>query len=261
MYNVRIIEYANGSIQIRLYSKPLADKDYCGQLLDKVREPFSGKVVTDIDREDDSQRESIQRSRRMMSMYARAIKWDWFVTLTFAPDRTDRYDYRTCSRKLMNWLKYLRKTKAPDIKYLLVYEPHVDGAWHIHGLMADAGGLDFFDSGHIRSGRTVYNLTDWRYGYTACTCVQDTYRVSAYIVKYLVKTDIRLDRWQHRYIVSRNLPCPVQTLYCVDPDNINGWVQSYADQIGYRIVWKSQSNGAYVHTTYFDLVADSDPNN
>lgn len=127
-------------------------------------------------------------------------------------------------------------------------------AYHIHGLLAKTGALDFSDSGHRRQGRQVYNLSNWRYGYSACTQVQDTHRVAAYIVKYITKAEWGLERWQHRYLVSRNLPAPRQSLYCLPPGDIEDWIHRYADRTGQSVQWVSSSPpGGYVDVQYYDL--------
>lgn len=246
-YNIRLIEFPTGSTQVRVYAQPMSDSP----VPERLRKP---PTEFHMDKQADSQYESAARARRKVSMYARAARWDWFLTLTFSPDKTDRYDFRNCTARTQWWLRYMRKTRAPDLQYLLVYEPHADGAWHIHGLMADTGELDFRASGRKQHGRPVYNLTNWRYGYSACTQVQDTHKVAAYIVKYITKADIELDRWQHRYLVSRNLPQPRQSLYAVEPQDVDAWIAQYASQTGQEVRWVSSSPpGGYVSVTYYDL--------
>lgn len=253
-YNLRLIEYPNGSAQIRVYAQAMSDDRLDYPQLERPREPFAGTLVCDMDKQTISQYESAARARRKVSMYARSANWDWFVTLTFAPTKADRYDFRQCTTRTQWWLRYMRKTRAADLQYLMIYEPHADGAWHIHGLMANAGNLVFCASGHKQHGRQVYNLANWHYGHSACTQVQDTYRIAAYIVKYLVKTNIELDRWQHRYLVSRNLPQPQQSLYVVEPQDIDKWIRYYADQTGQEISWVSSTPpGSYCGVTYYDL--------
>ena len=256
-YNLRLIEYPNGSAQIRVYTQAMSNDrlDYPqSERPREPREPFTGTLVCDMDKQAISQYESATRARRKVSMYARAAYWEWFVTLTFSPIKVDRYNFRHCTTRTQWWLRYMRKTHAAGLQYLMIYEPHADGAWHIHGLMANTGDLDFHDSGQKQHGRQVYNLVNWHYGHSACTQVQDTYRIAAYIVKYLVKTDIELDRWQHRYLVSRNLPQPQQSLYVVEPQDIDKWIHCYADRTNQEISWVSSTPpGSYCEVTYYDL--------
>lgn len=254
-YNVRIIEYPNQSVQIRVYDRLMPGDEQDKKISPtKVREPFSNYIVSNMDRMEINQVESIARSKRMIAMYSRCVKWQWFLTLTFAPENADRYNFGECSRKVQNWLRYIRKTKAPDLKFLLVFEPHEDGAWHIHGLFSDTGALDFRDSGKKRNMMPVYNLYNWRYGFSTCTQVRDTYRISAYIIKYITKSTADIGKWQHRYLVSRNLPRPRQIVHFVVPDQIDEWVTQFAAQIGREIAWTSTSHpGGYVGVTYIEL--------
>ena len=71
----------------------------------------------------------------MVYNYSLANDWDWFVTLTFDPQKVDRYNYSDCAKKLKNFIDVTRR-KCPGLKYLFVPELHKDGAFHFHGLIA-----------------------------------------------------------------------------------------------------------------------------
>lgn len=86
-----------------------------------------------------------------MRRLALANDFRWFVTLTLAPDKVDRYDAGEVVRKLSQWCN--NQVKRRGLKYVLVPERHKDGALHFlccasllraarrDGLAMDAGCL------------------------------------------------------------------------------------------------------------------------
>jgi len=58
---------------------------------------------------------------------------------------------------------------------------------------------------HHKDG--VYNLSNFEWGYTTATRIQDPVRVSTYIAKYLTK-EITVPKGRKRYWASRNLVKP-----------------------------------------------------
>jgi hypothetical protein len=145
------------------------------------------------------------RTKQTVYDYARANLWEWFVTITYDPNKVNRYSYEETGRKLSNWLDNVRKRKAPDLKYIIVPELHDDGAWHFHGLLSNVGELRLIDSGHKTKGMNVYNLPDWQNGFTTATKVQDSLRASNYITKYITKDLVNHTKGQKRYWNSKNL--------------------------------------------------------
>lgn len=168
----------------------IEDREYCYN-------PFTEKiqrVYTDADewaverKKEHSIYSSLNRTRSALYMYARQCNWEYFITLTYSPDKIEnRYDFSLCMKKASNWIKNCRNRKAADLLYLFVPEQHMDGAWHVHGLLCNTTGLTFTDSGKRYDGKIVYNLDDWELGFSTATKVTDTYKVSNYITKYITK--------------------------------------------------------------------------
>ena len=141
-FNVRVIDYPAGK-QVRVYDRAVdvpvegmeetADDgmEYC---------PFTGKKekVEDADMRERSMRVSMSRTVNRLYYLARSNRWDWFVTLTFAPDKVDRSDYGACVKLLSKWLNNCRR-KVPEMKYIVVPEQHKSGAWPFHGLFSQIG--------------------------------------------------------------------------------------------------------------------------
>ena len=267
-YNVRLLQFPNGSAEIRLYDSPLAlqpDNPYETDELPPgvVIEPFKGKRVrevsdlSELSHEVDpleSRRISLARTRRMIAEYARCVKGEYFCTFTFDPARIDRTDYKTCCKKMRIFLKNARDRKAKGLQYLAVPELHKDyESWHFHVLLANTGDIVFSDSGIIKDGKVIWNIPGWSWGFSTATKVKDTIRVARYISKYLTKECHALSRGDHRYFVSNNLPKPKKSIFVAEPGEEMELVQKLADSLGLTISWISSPIKGYVGVTYIDL--------
>lgn len=161
-----------------------------------------------------SKRKSLTRSKNKVFDYARNNVWEWFLTFTFSSDCVNsREDFVETSKKIRTWFNNQKKRYSPDGKYLLVPEGHKNGAWHYHALVS---GFNFNMSVAINphtckpikfKGLTVYNVLDYKLGFTTATRVTHTQKASNYIAKYINKSLIDLDGRQ-RYYVSNNCTLP-----------------------------------------------------
>jgi hypothetical protein len=85
------------------------------------------------------------------------------------------------------------------LRYILVPERHKDGAFHFHGFMAGPG-LEARDSGVEWDGRPVYNLPQWKLGFsTAQRLYGDYHAAVGYCCKYIGKQagERPLGRWYY----------------------------------------------------------------
>lgn len=262
-YNLKVIQYGNGSAQIRLYDEPLSisERQREDRDLKMEREPFNGSLVRVIENFPspidplESRKNSLLRTRRLIAEYARSICWEWFCTFTFSPDKADRTNYKKCCKQMRAWLKNTRDRKAENLQYLAVPELHKDmESWHFHVLLANTGGLLFNDSGIIQNGKRVYNVPGWTLGFSTATGVQDTYRVQKYIIKYMTKECHRLSRGEHRYFVSHKLPKPKKSIYTVEKGEEMNMIRDIADSLKSEVVYISHTRpDSYVRVTYIDL--------
>ena len=239
-YNLKVIEYKE-FVQYRFYSRVITRNDE-DEIMD-INNSDAGESKAQIDLDEDmavpfdgmpldqcmdmdllpSAEELEKRKARSMEVsanrtvqtiygYAQSNKWDWFVTLTFRRDlKFDVTDYDSVVKKLTGWLHDQRK-KCPDLKYLFVPELHQDGAWHFHGLLANADALTFTDSGRVAIGskayirteenknhETIYNMDNWRYGFSTATKIGSGSKASSYICKYITKDVIRHSGRRRRF--------------------------------------------------------------
>lgn len=118
--------------------------------------------------------------------------FDLFVTVTLNKEKIDRYDIEKIYPKLKNWLS--DRVQRKGLCYILVPEYHEDGAIHFHGLI-NSSAVQMQDSGKRiwkrdtpSYGKKIYNITDWKYGFTtACYLNGDYSAVCKYITKYVLK--------------------------------------------------------------------------
>ena len=112
--------------------------------------------------------------------------WEYFVTLTFNPKKVDSYNYNCVVQAMGKWLDNM-KHQNKNLKYILVPELHESGRVHIHGLFKDCPNLKLIDSGKIKNGCKIYNIENYKYGYTTISKIKNQEAVSVYMAKYMTK--------------------------------------------------------------------------
>ncbi len=198
-------------------------------------------------------------------MYSLAYnnKWDWFVTLTFSDEKVDRYDYSEIIKKTRKWFNNMKNRFAPDLKYILIPEPHKDGAYDLHGLLANCGELQFVDSGRVMSimesqerkivimliCRTIYNITNWKFGFSTATKVQSNAKCVSYMTKYITKDLCVIAQKRRRYLASNNLDRVEREYLNIPRDQIDNFlVQAYLeDRVDYAKTQKIPEAGQHIN--------------
>lgn len=175
----------------------------------ETKDKSLGEMISDIKR---SVIVSQNRAKNKIYDYARCNDFDYFVTITFNPDKVDSFNYDECTQKLSKWLNNIRSRYAPDLKYLFVPELHKSGRYHFHGLIANIGSIQMIDSGKRSNGQIVYNIGNYNYGFTTATRIVDKHRTSTYIGKYITKELSGHIKGKKHYWVSRNLNVPHEEL-------------------------------------------------
>lgn len=250
MYNVKCYHYPTG-YQYRIYSKPVGYKQdalptdiqpvpvdvYNNDIQDYEtiyanpnniwENPFTGQIETQplryIEDEEQKKERSAKNSmsRTVNTIYhkARSNTWDWFLTLTFNPDKVDSFDFDVCVKSLSIWLNHQRRN-CPGMRYIVVPELHKSGRWHFHGLFADCDNLEFVDSGHTDHGKPIYNVGRYNLGFSVATLVQDNERVTKYISKYITKELCAVTQNRKRYWCSRNLESCEESTLLLESDDL-----------------------------------------
>lgn len=276
-YNIRVIQYANGTFEIRKYASPVnAIFDSETSVAPVYQQPKKRKKeltynpFTDeyeplrtLDESERSAKNSLNRTKQNIYKYSRQANWEFFITLTFDESKVNRYDYDECMSKANKWFNNQKSRKAPDLKYLFVPEQHKDGAWHIHGIISDVGEMSFIDSGRVAIGEkayrrsdvnskgvTIYNLSGWKFGFSTATKVRDKYKVASYITKYITKDLCASTFQKKRYYRSRNIPEPIEKGFIVENQDIDSFISEMEDSFGCDLVYEKEVNGEFQSVTY-----------
>lgn len=270
MFNIKMLQYENGCVEIRTYTdvvgnKPinmpeelLVVKQQVAKAHNKLKthtvyNPFCEEEMGlyDLDeieiadaRKKHSMRNSYSRTVQKVYSCARQCNWKYFITLTFAPYVVDRYDFSACMKKARKWFDNQKQRSATDLQYLIVPEMHKDGAWHIHGLLAQCEGLRLAFSEHYHhSGRKAYYLADWDYGFNYVVEVDDVDKVSGYITKYITKDLCMATEGKRRYFRSNNIPVLVEDCFLVEGNEKHAFPELLADSLGVVKVYEKEISG------------------
>lgn len=129
---------------------------------------------------------------------AECNNFQFFFTQTL---KDNRYDLNCFKKEIQRKFKaYKRKNK--DFIYLIIYEKHKNGAFHLHGLVGGIGD-DFYinDNGYL-SLKFFEDL-----GFNSLSKIKDKIRVSNYIIKYMTK-NLEKTETGYSYFHSKNLNVP-----------------------------------------------------
>lgn len=170
-------------------------------------------------------RESLSRSKHKVLELAKCNPWEFFITLTLAGQNGDRYDLAQFQKRLSKWLNNFNFQHQQNIKYLIIPEPHQDGAWHFHGLLSGLSPSylrpfttkDKIPSSlkeRLQEGRLIFNWPEYQrvFGWVTAESIIDHDRIAAYLTKYITKdillTEQGLNR--HLYFCSQGLKRSVE---------------------------------------------------
>ncbi len=259
-YNLKVYEYADG-IQIRLYNQPISTNEKvppvplavpqeCDELQRVHTSELShthGKVHTSelldsLEKVHTSEPPDRQRGHAIQSSMNRTIQkiyeisraniWEYFLTLTFDRNKLDSSDYNLLCDKVSKWLNNLRSRYAPDLKYLIVPELHKDGVhYHFHGLLANIGNITLTDSGIKKNGHTIYNMANWKYGFSTVSKVAESNKVSSYITKYITKELCAVSKNKRRYWSSKNCETAKVSVYNLPYEEIGQFIDNNIQSI------------------------------
>lgn len=197
-----------------------------------------------------SMRVSLSSTKNRLYNIARSNTWEWFITLTFDRMDTDASDYDAVVKRLQKFLNNLQQRTCPHLKYLIVPELHADGLnYHFHGLLSDCDGLGFSYSGHdTQDGEPIYNIVNWKHGFTTATRINDSRRACSYITKYITKESQVFLKEKNRYYCSRSINRTEPDFHIVDEED---FLKVYGDRISY--VKSERIPAAYQRVNYYEL--------
>lgn len=229
-YNLKVYEYAD-SVQIRMYDKAIVYSESVKpfRTFGNENDDLESVQVSERSEEQIKRCADSSKSRTINQIYeiARANIWDYFLTLTFDRRKLDSSDYDLLCDKVSNWLHNLKKRYAPDLKYLIVPELHSDGIhYHFHGLLANIGNMSLSDSGIVKNGKVIYNLENWKYGFSTVSKVSDSGKVSSYITKYITKELCVVGKNKKRYWCSQNCDRAKVKIYNLPYDDLSKFFEN-----------------------------------
>lgn len=275
-YNTKVYQYVDGA-QVRRYKRNITKlteeekekrrigrellMEYLDNKMQNDSNPFySGPTVLLDELEPaDAERSalcSMNRTKNVIYQIARANKWEWFVTLTFNPDKVDSTDYDAVTRSLSGWMEKLRRRLCADFAYVLVPELHKSGRYHFHGLFKNCDGMEFNDSGHRTSGgNVIYNMADYDHGFSTATRVTDSTKACGYFTKYITKDLCCLTKGRKRYWCSRNVARPVQHSFDMSDEQFrDNILEAYDDYlVSSNSADVTDGYDSYNHVSYYEF--------
>lgn len=147
---------------------------------------FEDKEKLDIKITDDEEIERISKSRTKQKIKELALCNDfkYFYTQTL---KDNRYDLENFKKVIQEKFKaYKRKNK--DFIYIIIYEKHKDGAFHLHGLIGGVGNDLYINNNGYYSLAFFEEL-----GFNSISAIKDKEKTSSYITKYITKDIIKTD--------------------------------------------------------------------
>lgn len=270
LHNVAIINYPD-FIEVSCYSKPILtghdldeakDEMYpdrprkaspgCRLLpIDEITEnPWDGTNIYEeiLDAEELEQRriknEEDSKRRAYKSCRAKCLsnRWKWFLTLTFDDEKAPAagVDYKTAMNYARLFFKKLNRLYG-HICYVIVAEQGgKNGRWHFHALVSGIPDNAFDFSGHYvkKTHEKIYNLPDWKYGFTTATHVRSSKAVSRYIIKYITKSD-SVPFGARRFSVSQGLADATneKIRYLLDRDGLSIFSDSCGSVCDFRVTY------------------------
>lgn len=210
IYNYKKISYPDGQSEVIVYEHPIRydeDKEpvkrdhvYYKEMDGLEFNPNTGVIRSPMESER-CKNSSLSRTKNKIYNLAHCNSWKYFVTFTFNPDFVNRYDYQECYDVLRLFLKNLWKS-FPDFKYLIVPELHKDGAFHFHGFLSDC------ELKLVKHKDDIYNITNFKWGFSTVSIIKDTKAAATYICKYITKDLLAVSKGKRRYLSSQNLELP-----------------------------------------------------
>ena len=234
-YNTKIIDYGD-YLHIQYYDRTLSRVDFPDYIQKQFDQDEKDTIINDLKVDSEEKqvhniKTSLNRSKNNLYRIARSNEWDLFITITFDQKLTDSSNFEEVSKKITTFLNNLRKRGSPDLKYLIVPELHKDKQhYHFHGLISNAPSLDLVDSGHVdKAGDIIYNIYNWKIGFTTAMKIKSQAAVRNYIGKYITKDLMQKLKYKKRYFASKNVYiCPeeykmlhLEDIYDQYADNIS----------------------------------------
>lgn len=201
-YNCKVKHYPDGTKQLMFYEFP-KQFDY------EVEQKESNGLCVER-----KEIENASRAKRKVFDYVKCNTFDWFITFTFDDACVNRYDYNSCADALKRYTDLMRHNGNA---WVIVAEQHSDGAYHFHGVISGKVNVEPAlnpKNGKLlkdKSGRQIYNVKNFKYGFTQATKISDQSKTASYIGTY-ISEEMAVPKGRKRYWTSRNLCLPQEEM-------------------------------------------------
>lgn len=168
-------------------------------LMRSCREPGFEEVNKNKIKIDKSEIDRIEVSRikSKIKEYSLCNDFEYFFTQTLNTNH-NRYDLNEFKLLIQKKFKAYKR-KNSDFKYLIIFEKHKDGAYHLHGLVSGLGQDVYINSNNYLSLAFFEDL-----GFNSLSKIKDNVKVSHYITKYISK-DMEKTSSGYTYFHSQGL--------------------------------------------------------
>ena len=223
-YNTLVKKYTSGVSKIRVNSFSTI-KGLC-------RNNQKNGSSTEEQLERYREKRVYKRQEQIRDLAYNFTDWEYFVTLTFNDEFMDNdYSHDKAIKLLTKWIDN-QKHQNPDMTYILVPELHKSGRLHFHGLFARLKNWKLSPavspSGRaiIKNGSRIYNLTNYKLGFTTVSMIKDIDKVSFYISKYMTKELLNLKN-KKNFWHSKNLLYPQENYFLTDLSDVKDFLSEY----------------------------------
>lgn len=170
---------------IEIASRPIFTEN--GWEEEEDKKPGKRERTTDGETSEENRERSWRRaSIRAMDIVA-CTHFQLFNTLTIDPKLYNSRDYHEVERMFSRWAS--NEVQRHGVSYIAVPEYHHDGE-KIHLHMLSTEGLKLEDSGIKQHGKPVYNIKNWRAGFSTTQKITGEgadIACAKYIMKYMQK--------------------------------------------------------------------------
>lgn len=221
-YNTTIKTYANGDKNIKYNSysnfKGIARSRGKGSLSDDEKERLKYKNLLNT------------KQTIIDLIYHNGLikSWEYFITLTFDDNIVNGYDYEECKNALIKWLNN-QKHQNKGMEYVIVPEYHKSKRFHFHGVVRGVEKWKlspaFTKEGRAiyKNGARIYNLDNYKYGYTTISKIKNAEAVSVYTSKYITKEFIDIENAK-KYWASKSLKKPTIEYAQITEDGLDFYI-------------------------------------
>lgn len=149
--------------------------------------------------------------------------WQYFLTITFNPKEVgEPYSHEKAIALLTKWIDN-QKHQNKNMSYILVSEFHKEsGNLHFHGLFSNVPKWKLTEAKNPKTGKLIFkdgvqifNLNNYKYGFTTISYIKDSERVAHYLSKYITKEIMNIKN-KKTFWYSKDLLKPTKSYHYID---------------------------------------------